>query len=637
MSGTRRPRGSVAGKAPRGAPSHGSSTCATGAGARRHAKIAVQQCKADLKRFSDSVGDSNDVLKERVMNGETDSDVPAPREVEVSKTVSALAVACHNLAVETEFTQGGDRALGWYKRAAELVKVVNSDDPESMMKQKILESYFNAKRKYNPRQKSAGSGAKAVKSLRKSKSRTGKSNTAGSSTMFVGKTSQLTMPRTATEEYVTTTYASVKNAVTSRRREEEGADAPLVTIDSSNNEGADIPVEEDEASVELFLDQDMSSNESDGNTMNTTKSGNMSRPKSAGFERPFSNKSASEKQARPKTAVGTGRRGPAVSVFSTSSPNTPVRKPSDNIKSNYTMSPEQARDALVEKIEKMDNLAGEARRALLEIKSMNTPALSKQNISSQRRPKSAQPSTQTKISGTYQNPHTYTPSLPPYASELLATANQRNQTNVRKLIEQREEAKSLLLKKEAEIKDIRIKLKRLENDQKDKEDFDKRLVKGLQAKVDDFESDKEKLRSEYELRVVEVEKEMAALRLMNGVLAREKIQAEGSAAESRRKYISCCSDLAKEKLAKRVQEMKATKSLKMEHKAKGQKNLQMLVYKTTIGQLNQKLSEERAHSMDLEKHLRELHQKHSTLKKIDAKAKVSGSEWRFSDLQRSLL
>ena len=53
------------------------------AGARRHAKIAVQHCKADLKRFSEKVGDSNDVLRDRVMNGSTNSDVPAPREVEV--------------------------------------------------------------------------------------------------------------------------------------------------------------------------------------------------------------------------------------------------------------------------------------------------------------------------------------------------------------------------------------------------------------------------------------------------------------------------------------------------------------------------------------------------------------------------
>ena len=62
---------------------------------------------------------------------------PAPDGRLVGKTVSALAVACHNLAVETEFTQGGSKALGWYKRSAELVKVVNDEDTNILMRQKV--------------------------------------------------------------------------------------------------------------------------------------------------------------------------------------------------------------------------------------------------------------------------------------------------------------------------------------------------------------------------------------------------------------------------------------------------------------------------------------------------------------------
>ena len=96
--------------------------------------------------------DSDSAYFENLSSQQETLPPPVPDGRLVGKTVSALAVACHNLAVETEFTQGGEKALGWYKRSAELVKVVNNvgDDGQGnqSMKEKILYSYFDAKRKF---------------------------------------------------------------------------------------------------------------------------------------------------------------------------------------------------------------------------------------------------------------------------------------------------------------------------------------------------------------------------------------------------------------------------------------------------------------------------------------------------------
>ncbi|GMI10728.1 hypothetical protein TrLO_g9028 [Triparma laevis f. longispina] len=586
-------------------------------GARRHAKIAVQHCKEDLKRFSEGIGESNEVLRARVMNGDSNVGTDeAPHENEVSKTVSSLAVACHNLAVETEFTQGGERALGWYKRAAELVKVQQGE--ASGMKQKILTSYFNAKRKYNPRQKkSAGSGAKAVKSLRKNNKTMSSSS---SSNFFISKTEQQAMTKTLTNEY--NSYQSVREAVASKNN------ATRVVIPSPDLDFAEeVPVPEDDGSVELPIDQDLSSNDSDNNTLNA------SRPKSAGFERPFKN----SQPDRPKTAGTSGRAkgftatAPAAtsSLYkSNSSPSSPAR---------VNVTPEKARDNLVDKIEEMDRLANEARQALTDmaetvgVASPDRTPPPRAKTTGQRRPKSAQPAmmgrkkaAQSGLSSTggYQNPHTYTPTLPPYASELLASANKRNQGNIRKLIEQREAARELLVSKEAEVKGIKYSLKKIEREKKEKEDFTERLVQGLQNRVENFDGDQSKLLSECQKQIEEVRGELEGLRSLNIKLASEKVKAEHSAVQSRQKYIDCCSVLAKEKLLKRVQEVKASKSVKKEMFAKGQKNLQMLVFKNTIERLNKQLTEERAHSMEVEKHLRQVHQKHDALKVIDAKSKL---------------
>mmetsp|Transcript_8229 Transcript_8229/g.14971 ORF Transcript_8229/g.14971 Transcript_8229/m.14971 type:complete len:1135 (-) Transcript_8229:65-3469(-) len=603
------------------------------AGARRHAKIAVQHCKDDLKRFSEGIGESNELLRERVMNGESNPDAPAPHENEVSKTVSSLAVACHNLAVETEFTQGGERALGWYKRAAELVKVQQGE--ANGMKQKILTSYFNAKRKYNPRQKkSAGSGAKAVKSLRKSNKTVSSSS---SSNFFMSKTEQQAMTKTLMNEY--NSYQSVRVAVATKNN------ATSAVARSPYLDAEEVPVPEDDGSVELPIDQDLSSNGSENNTPSA------SRPKSAGFERPFKNSQPN----RPKTASTTGRAkgftatAPAAASShykSNSTPSSPLRIGESPQRRDINVTPEKARDTLVDKIEEMDKLANEARQALTDMAetvgsvSRTPPPHAKMTV--QRRPKSAQPAMMRgkKGSSGYQNPHTHTPTLPPYASELLASANERNQGNIRKLIEQREAARLLLVGKEAEVKGIKYTLKKIEREQKEKEDFNERLIKGLQERIDSFDGDQTKLRAQCQKQVDEVRGELDSLRSLNVKLASEKVQAEHSAAETRQKYIDCCSVLAKEKLLKRVQEVKANKSIKQEIRAKGQKNLQMLVYRSTIERLNKQLAEERAHSMETEKHLRQMHQKHDVLKKVDAKAKLKArldkirqQKWDQTDIQ----
>ena len=141
------------------------------------------------------------------------------------------------------------------------------------MKQKILTSYFNAKRKYNPRQKkSAGSGAKAVKSLRKSNKTVSSSS---SSNFFMSKTEQQAMTKTLMNEY--NSYQSVRVAVATKNN------ATSAVARSPYLDAEEVPVPEDDGSVELPIDQDLSSNGSENNTPSA------SRPKSAGFERPFKN------------------------------------------------------------------------------------------------------------------------------------------------------------------------------------------------------------------------------------------------------------------------------------------------------------------------------------------------------------
>ena len=127
---------------------------------------------------------------------------PAPDSRLVGKTVSALAVACHNLAVETEFTQGGDKALGWYKRSAELVKVVNDEDANVLMRQKILSSYLDAKRKYGPKKPSSstphsGAALNTIRSMKRSSSKAGRTNkgTPSSSNFYVSKTTPQAHPQ----------------------------------------------------------------------------------------------------------------------------------------------------------------------------------------------------------------------------------------------------------------------------------------------------------------------------------------------------------------------------------------------------------------------------------------------------------
>jgi hypothetical protein len=134
------------------------------------------------------------------------------------------------------------------------------------------------------------------------------------------------------------------------------------------------------------------------------------------------------------------------------------------------------------------------------------------------------------------------------SAELLSKSKARHSANVKKLIEQREETMKLVLQKEKEIKSIRLYMKRLEREGKEKEDFDSRLIQEYKEKVENFEQDKLAVVAEGEARVKQIKKEIEELQKLNVKYSQEKVQAQQAASESREKYISCCAVLAKEKV-----------------------------------------------------------------------------------------
>ena len=81
--------------------------------ARKHAKIAVSFCKRELGSYGGLGGADTSVTNLDISFGQDMDELEPNHEIKVvanphkiAKTISSLAVACHNLAVETEFTQG---------------------------------------------------------------------------------------------------------------------------------------------------------------------------------------------------------------------------------------------------------------------------------------------------------------------------------------------------------------------------------------------------------------------------------------------------------------------------------------------------------------------------------------------------
>ena len=282
---------------------------------------------------------------------------------------------------------------------------------------------------------------------------------------------------------------------------------------------------------------------------------------------------------------------------------------------------------LAHKIDMMDKLANEARKALTDLTDFtNTPVAAPPREAEKtplprRRPKSAVEMGGRRVPHKVRTPQPSTAN-PQLSAELLSKSKARHSANIKKLIEQREETMKLVLQKEKEVKSIRTHMKRLEREGKEREDFDSRLIQEYKGKVDNFEEDKQAVVAQWEARVKEIKREIEELQKLNVKYSQEKVQAQQAAAESREKYISCCAVLAKEKLLKRHNEIKTSRATQKNSKIKGQKNLQMLVYKQSINNLEQKLISEKKHSLELSSTLKELHDHNHDLKKHHAKSKL---------------
>ena len=131
--------------------------------------------------------------------------------------------------------------------------------------------------------------------------------------------------------------------------------------------------------------------------------------------------------------------------------------------------------------------------------------------------------------------------------------------------------------------------------------FNSRLIEEYKGKISKFESEKGGVREECEKKISEIRKDFERSQSLCEKYSREKVEAQQSAADSREKYLACCAVLAKEKLMKRHQEIKAMRSTSKAASLSGQKNMQMLVYKQTISTLHKKLEREKKHASELEK------------------------------------
>jgi len=397
---------------------------------------------------------------------------PVPDGRLVGKTVSALAVACHNLAVETEFTQGGAKALGWYKRSAELVKVVNDEDTNEMMRQKILESYLDTKRKYGQRNKNAqthaGAPINAIRSIKKTSKKSKGTPSSSSSNFYMSKTT----PQS---------YDVVRASILTRTLTADEDNAPVIPDD--NYEYAEI----------------------EQNNTNATNAHsqpvNNHRPRSADHARVGSDVFQQTEIVRPKTANPNAGRFSPPPIAAPASPTKPIP-----ISPTKPLSPAVEKSAvkLAHKIDMIDKLANEARKALTDLsvytnvaatQDENTPQQPEQVKAPATNKTRTRPKSAVELGGKRVPHKVRTPQLstanPQLSAELLSTSKARNSTNIRKLLEQREETMQLLLKKEKEVKSIRSYMKRLEMEGKEREDFDERLIQEYKEKVSNFEAEKQ--------------------------------------------------------------------------------------------------------------------------------------------------
>jgi len=137
--------------------------------------------------------------------------------------------------------------------------------------------------------------------------------------------------------------------------------------------------------------------------------------------------------------------------------------------------------------------------------------------------------------------------------------------------------------------------------------------------------------AQWEAKVKEVKGSIKEIQKLNIKYSQEKVEAQQSAAESRARYISCCAVLAKEKLVKKHSAIKAAREHSKAVHVSGQKNLQTLVYKQTIANLEQKLASEKKHSIELSNTLKDLHSHNHDLKKHHAKTKL---QERLSNMRK---
>ena len=463
-------------------------------GARKHAKLAVGYCKRDLKRHSEHDGEHGPFDGEHDPNG--DDSHPAA----INKTVSALAVACYNLAVETEFCRGVAEAIGWYKRAAELVNVVTGADQDTHyapegMKNKIVKSYMEAKRK---RGQEAGKAATRAPTIKTKRGAGGGINAIR--TMKMSQTAPAFNPDDAHNPNPNE-YDKVRARVLSKTNDPNPVKA-TPTLSSSNahlNNDSVLVGEEIEGDTDaLLLDDDLDDGVEDDlspdlNPLNVsadspphkTPTNNAYRPRSAGdarFEpsRAAAGRDKETKIARPRTATVAGRAPKA--AISTSVPTTPTKKPPQpqppvaSAPQDRKM-PERSVKELKEHIDMMDQLAKEARQKIKEMDEYRkTPS-----TSVSRRPKSAAAATTTTTTATappspskppVQGP-TFTPLDP---TEWLHGAKERNDANVRKLIEQRDATQKIVAAKEKELKNLKLVVEKQAREFKERDGFNVKVI-----------------------------------------------------------------------------------------------------------------------------------------------------------------
>jgi hypothetical protein len=177
--------------------------------------------------------------------------------------------------------------------------------------------------------------------------------------------------------------------------------------------------------------------------------------------------------------------------MSASVPTTPVKShlpPSSAPTSPAThRSPEKSAHELAEKIEMMDKLASEARQKLQEMEMWESTGKAKATGgSSSKRPKSAvqfgshEAAPAAAAAATTTSGPVFTPLAP---EGWLQGAKERNQANIRKLVEQRDETRKIVVAREKEIKAAKYQMAKLKKEHAERENFDRRLIDELKVKT----------------------------------------------------------------------------------------------------------------------------------------------------------